>query len=218
MGRVLARPGRGGGCQGDRKWQIASLTRIVVEPTISHFRNCENVNMWGEEVSVKSGPAHPDPYPTPLTPASCMTRVSRILERCETGSSAQLVPHRQAGRSSLPTPDPFSSDPWATLAGISAETTISDFRNCENVGGRGRDEGVRQTGGSSLRPPISYFSLFLYLSVIDKPPVDGRCARRRRPVDHHRLGKQCDSPQPVIDTLLRPLAWRRREVEVRAQE
>ena len=49
MGRVLARPGRGGGCQGDRKWHIASLTRIVVGTNISHFRNCEKVKGGGKE-------------------------------------------------------------------------------------------------------------------------------------------------------------------------
>ena len=52
------------------------------------------------------------------------------------------VSYRQAGRSSLPTPDPFSSDPSATLAGISAETTISDFRNCEKVNMWGEEVSV----------------------------------------------------------------------------
>jgi len=62
------------------------------------------------------------------------------------------VSYRQAGRSSLPTPDPFSSDPWATLAGISAETTISDFRNCEKVNMWGEEVSV--TSGLAHSDPV----------------------------------------------------------------
>jgi len=66
------------------------LTRIVVGTNISDFRNCEKVNMWGEEVSVTLGLAHPDPQrplagrmsPEDPYPMLARTRRGRVAFGC----------------------------------------------------------------------------------------------------------------------------------------
>ena len=78
------------------------------------------------------------------------------------------VSYRQAGRSSLPTPDPFSSDPWATRAGIGVETTISDFRNCEKVNTWGEGEGMKVSvkQGAAHSDPLFPISRYFFTSAL----------------------------------------------------
>src|SRR3990172_12066716 len=85
------------------------------------------------------------------------------------------VSYRQAARSSLPTPDPFSSDPWATLAGISAETTISHFRNREKVNMWGEEVSVT----SGLAHPDPQRPLAGRMSPEDPYPMLARTRRGR---------------------------------------